>query len=89
MRENCLQQFDAHWECLEKRNQVCISDCRFTSLLFPGFYNGDNHTLFIFQCRDLGLTVPKLLNGVVNNLLIQLVVQTFRNTSNAVNLNES
>ena len=23
MRENCLQQFDAHWECLEKRNQVC------------------------------------------------------------------
>ncbi|KAF8165755.1 hypothetical protein B0H34DRAFT_251623 [Crassisporium funariophilum] len=21
MRENCLQQFDAHWECLEKKNQ--------------------------------------------------------------------
>ena len=24
MREHCLQQFDAHWECLEKRNQVSI-----------------------------------------------------------------
>src|ERR1700691_5348295 len=24
MRENCLQQFDAHWNCLELHNQVCI-----------------------------------------------------------------
>lgn len=23
MRENCLQQFDAHWNCLELNNQVC------------------------------------------------------------------
>ena len=23
MRENCLQQFDEHWKCLENNNQVC------------------------------------------------------------------
>ncbi|THH08806.1 hypothetical protein EW145_g2450 [Phellinidium pouzarii] len=23
MRENCLKEFDSHWECLEKNNQVC------------------------------------------------------------------
>ena len=23
MRENCLQQFDEHWGCLEKNNQAC------------------------------------------------------------------
>lgn len=22
MRENCLKEFDAHWQCLEKSNQV-------------------------------------------------------------------
>jgi len=22
MRENCLQQFDEHWKCLENNNQV-------------------------------------------------------------------
>jgi NADH dehydrogenase (ubiquinone) 1 alpha subcomplex subunit 8 len=25
MRENCLQQFDAHWNCLELHNQVSLS----------------------------------------------------------------
>lgn len=25
MRENCLQEFDAHWQCLEKNNQVGLS----------------------------------------------------------------
>ncbi|KAI0303929.1 Ndufa8, NADH-ubiquinone oxidoreductase complex I 19kd subunit [Russula brevipes] len=24
MRENCLQQFEAHWNCLELNNQVCL-----------------------------------------------------------------
>ena len=24
MRENCLQQFEAHWNCLEMNNQVCF-----------------------------------------------------------------
>ena len=24
MRENCLQQFEAHWSCLEMNNQVCF-----------------------------------------------------------------
>src|ERR1700677_2134808 len=24
MRENCLQQFEAHWHCLEMNNQVCF-----------------------------------------------------------------
>ena len=43
MRENCLQQFDAHWECLEKRNQVCISNCRLKVLLLGVYY----------ACRDL------------------------------------
>lgn len=23
MRENCGKQFDAHWECLERKNHVC------------------------------------------------------------------
>lgn len=23
MRENCLEQFEAHWNCLELNNQVC------------------------------------------------------------------
>jgi hypothetical protein len=35
MRENCLQQFDAHWECLEKRNQVCDI---YLSLNLTAFY---------------------------------------------------
>ena len=29
MRENCLKQFDEHWNCLETNNQV------WTALLFP------------------------------------------------------
>ena len=24
MRENCLEQFEAHWNCLEMNNQVCV-----------------------------------------------------------------
>jgi hypothetical protein len=24
MRENCLQQFEAHWNCLELNNQVSL-----------------------------------------------------------------
>ena len=24
MRENCLEQFEAHWNCLELNNQACI-----------------------------------------------------------------
>lgn len=23
MRENCLEQFEAHWNCMELNNQVC------------------------------------------------------------------
>ena len=89
MRENCLQQFDAHWECLEKKNQVCISDFRLTSLFF-GFYNGGESHIVHFPMSRPWPSSPllELLNGVVNNLLIQLI-QTFRNTFNAVNLNES
>ena len=44
MRENCLQQFDAHWECLEKRNQVCISD---SSLLLEHTMGRKNRASFI------------------------------------------
>ena len=52
MRENCLQQFDAHWECLEKRNQVCMfnNNCRL-KLLTLGVY---------CECCDLAY-------GVVTN----------------------
>lgn len=24
LRDNCLKEFDAHWDCLEKNNQVCL-----------------------------------------------------------------
>lgn len=35
MRENCLQQFDAHWKCLEYNNQVgCLIDFGILSSLF-------------------------------------------------------
>lgn len=42
MRESCLQEFDAHWQCLEKNNQyfqACrkpektLNDCVFTKLV--------------------------------------------------------
>ena len=32
MRENCLQQFDTHWQCLENNNQVKTSE--FTRIPF-------------------------------------------------------
>jgi hypothetical protein len=42
MRESCLQEFDAHWQCLEKNNQyfqACrkpektLNDCVFKNLV--------------------------------------------------------
>jgi hypothetical protein len=58
MRENCLQQFDAHWECLEKRNQVCITACRLTSTL--------ESTLRRFACKCDCIThsTVSILNAV-------------------------
>ena len=28
MRENCLKQFDEHWNCLEANNQVRWASCK-------------------------------------------------------------
>jgi len=48
MRDNCGKQWDAHWECLEKRNQEffqCrqperkLNDCMFEKLVCPRFPN--------------------------------------------------
>lgn len=42
MRESCLQEFDAHWQCLEKNNQYfqacrkpekALNDCVFSKLV--------------------------------------------------------
>ncbi|KAG5635935.1 hypothetical protein H0H81_009620 [Sphagnurus paluster] len=35
MRQNCLQQFEAHWSCLEKNNQAC----RVPLTPMPGHYS--------------------------------------------------
>ena len=45
MRESCLQEFDAHWQCLEKNNQYfqacrkpekALNDCVFSKLVRLG-----------------------------------------------------
>lgn len=34
MRENCLQQFEAHWNCLELNNQVSLERATRNSRMF-------------------------------------------------------
>ena len=35
MREKCLKDFDAHWGCLEKNNQVCRRTVFIVGFLSP------------------------------------------------------
>lgn len=58
MRENCLQQFEAHWNCLESNNQVCFQNADRTP---PAVTDQNVRTKEYAPCRKLERTLNKCM----------------------------
>ncbi|KAH0840155.1 Ndufa8, NADH-ubiquinone oxidoreductase complex I 19kd subunit [Lanmaoa asiatica] len=54
MRENCLEQFEAHWNCLELNNQVCTPPVEAAQLTYDA-------TQEYYACRKPERTLNKCM----------------------------
>lgn len=56
MRENCLEQFEAHWNCLESNNQACT-----LSLSFEAAHLTNGAIQEYYACRKPERTLNKCM----------------------------